>query len=86
MRIWGEEVPSIWVVSLSKQNLLKSYYQAFFFFFFFEQDVYPGMPVLLLQVLVALPEICGEETNRAMWVAKDLLQHKAWSCQNYENR
>lgn len=32
MRIWGEEVPSIWVVSLSKQNLLKSYYQAFFFF------------------------------------------------------
>lgn len=34
MRIWGEEVPSIWVVSLSKQNLLKSYYQAFFFFFF----------------------------------------------------
>lgn len=62
MGIWGEEVPSAWVVALLKQTLLKTYFQASSFW----QDVCPGMPVLLLQMLVALPEICGQEANRSM--------------------
>uniref|UniRef100_A0ACB8FH42 ELMO domain-containing protein 1 n=1 Tax=Sphaerodactylus townsendi TaxID=933632 RepID=A0ACB8FH42_9SAUR len=37
-------------------------------------------------MLVALPEICREETDRSVRVAADLLQHKAWGLQNYENR